>query len=141
MPGPHTPPALNTRYLSTTLLRQILHKVKLGAGLDFICRAGTSAQIDAGNGKIDDLDLLLSNETRFSIDNASEFVFHRLSFLLHVTYTLIQKEERRGFPRWYNRLGLKGHVVDNIFGGLTVRFREWSKANYLEWNVGHQLQW
>ena len=79
------------------------------------------------------------DEGRVGLFGAYEFVLHDISILTNIGYSIIQKEA--DLPRLYQRVGVKYHFAEHIFGGINVRFQDFGKANHLEFNIGYRLQW
>jgi hypothetical protein len=125
--------------LTSTFYRQLSYKSKVGAGVDLVFDRSINAQIDAADGKIDNIDLPSQDEIRVGLYGAYEFVLYRLSVLINVGYSVIQKENQ--LPDLYQRLGAKYHFFDDFFAGLNVRFQDFSKATHLEWNLGYRVRW
>jgi hypothetical protein len=124
--------------LSAAVNRQITYKSKLGGGLDLVYDSGTKAQLDAGDGQVDDLeDLPLGDQVRVGIFGGYEFVLHRYSVLLQLGYSVIQKGFEGQLPRLYQRLGAKYYFLNDVYGGVNVRFQDFGKATHLEYNIGY----
>jgi hypothetical protein len=73
-----------------------------------------------------------------------EHVVARANLIIQLGYSVLRKEvpDLNGndarLPRFYQRLGLKYHVFDDVFLGLNVRFHDFSAADNLEFNVGYR---
>jgi hypothetical protein len=73
-----------------------------------------------------------------------EHVVARANFIVQLGYTVLRRDvpdvndNEARLPRFYQRLGLKYHVLDDAFLGLNVRFHDFSAADNLEFNAGYR---
>jgi len=73
-----------------------------------------------------------------------EHVVARANLIVQLGYTVLRRDvpdvngNEARLPRFYQRLGLKYHVLDDVFLGLNVRFHDFSAADNLEFNVGYR---
>lgn len=146
--SPEDVPELADKYLrvdysvftvTSTYYWQTTWKSKFGGGIDLVHDKSVRGQIDAGDGKVEDVDVPFEDEFRVGLYGAYEFVLHDLSVLVNVGYSIIQKEDQ--LPRLYQRVGAKYHFTEKFFIGLNVRFQDFGKANHLEYNIGYRLCW
>ncbi len=56
-------------------------------------------------------------------------------------YYIIRTEFPGEVPKFYQKLGFKYHIWDDYFAGLNIRFYEFSRAGFIEWNIGYRIQW
>jgi hypothetical protein len=73
-----------------------------------------------------------------------EHVVARAQLLVQLGYTVLRRDvtDQNGnearVPRFYQRLGLRYHVLDDVYLGLNVRFHDFSRADNLEFNLGYR---
>ncbi|MAE08380.1 MAG: hypothetical protein CL661_06425 [Bacteroidetes bacterium] len=140
---------------STGVNRQISYKVKFGAGLDFSYDGSynsyisyennkTTARLNAGNG----------NKLAIGAYGSFELVVNKLSVVIQPGWYIYREEwkvpetasEGISIPRRkpggsYQRIGLKYHILNNVFAGINVRAYNFSIADYIEWNIGYRIMW
>jgi hypothetical protein len=72
-----------------------------------------------------------------------EHVVARANLLVQLGYAVLRKDvsdingNEARLPRFYQRLGLKYRIFDDISLGLNVRFHDFSRADNLEFNLGY----
>jgi hypothetical protein len=124
--------------LTGTINRQLGYMSKLGGGIDITYDESIGGQIDASNGEVDDVATSTGDKLALGFYAGYELVIDRGSILAQVGYQVLRKEFEGSLPPSYQRLGVKYHVFKNTFLGLNVRFHEFSKADYLEFNIGQR---
>lgn len=124
--------------LQMGLNRQVGHMSKLGGGLDVTYDESIGAQIDVVDGEVNDVSTSTSDKLALGLWGGYEQVIDRGSILLQLGYQVARKDFEGSLPRFYQRLGVKFHVFRNTFVGVNVRFHEFSKADYLEFNIGQR---
>lgn len=130
----------NVYTLSATWLRQTSYKSKWGLGIDLVSDESTSAQADLGAGEIIEADLTGYDQTRIGLFGAYEYVIKDFAILGNIGYTVRQKGFDGQLPRAYQRVGFRYTFQNNWLVGLSVRLKEYSSADYLEWTVGHRFK-
>ena len=141
-------PALSDKYgrvdfsvftLTAKWLTQPTYKSKYGFGVDVVHDSATEGELDAGDGKVDKVDLPYIEEMRFGLFGTYEYVVHDLSIYMDVGYTIYQKGFDNQLPALYQRVGFKFYFLENFFAGLSVRVKNFNSADYLEWAVGYRM--
>ncbi len=77
---------------------------------------------------------------RFSIGLSlkGEMTFQRLSFFANFGYNLLHGNTYDF--RFYQIIGAKAYLKDNIFGTFGIRASRFSKAQYLFWSIGYTIK-
>jgi len=44
-------------------------------------------------------------------------------------------------PTTYQRIGVKYHFWDHLVLGINIRAVNFSKADFIEWNIGYRIKW
>jgi hypothetical protein len=127
--------------VSAAWLHGFDHYIKAGIGADFSYDNSLDASF-LSEGIIDEDDILQeSDKSALGLFGTVEFIFHRISIISSLGAYLYNKEVPEIKPRLYQRLGIKYHFTNSLFAGINVRAYEFSKADYVEWNVGYRLKW
>lgn len=129
--------------LDAFLVRQISHKVKLGAGIDLAYNPASNAQYYYEGGEIIKNPADFSYRFSLAAVGSLEFVFHRLSIIIQPGYYVLRKKYDPQPPAFFQRVGLKYHFTKKAswFAGVTVRAYDFQVADFVEWTVGHRIQW
>lgn len=128
----------NTYGLSATIGRQISYKSKVGIGFMFdylgsACR--TLAQPDRkGNNSV------FRKGLELSIFPSYEIVVNKFSVLMQSGIYLYRTEYPFRSPVFYQRIGLKYNVMNNISLGIHVRAHRFSIADFIEWTLGYNIK-
>jgi lipid A 3-O-deacylase PagL len=142
--------------LSAGINRQISHKIKFGAGMDIGLDGSYNSYIKYENRKATErLNAGYGNKLAIGAYGTFELVLNRLSVVMQPGWYLYREdwkipdsppENDISIPRRkpggsYQRIGLKYHVLKNLFAGINVRAYDFSIANYIEWNIGYRVEW
>lgn len=124
--------------ITGTLNRQLGYMSKVGVGLDIIYDESIGAQIDAADGEVNDVAASTGDKLALGLYGGYEQVIDRGSIILQMGYQVLRKDFEGSLPPFYQRLGVKYHVLKNTFLGMNVRFHDFEKADYLEFNIGQR---
>lgn len=124
--------------LSGTINRVAGYMSKVGAGLDLTYDDSIGGQIDAADGQVDDVTTSFGDKLALGVFGGYEQVIDRGSILVQIGYQVLRKDFDGSLPRLYQRLGVRYYVLENTFLGLNVRFHDFSRADYLEFNIGQR---
>jgi hypothetical protein len=127
--------------ISTTLYRQVTHKSKLGAGLDFLYDESINASVDLENGVVTQQTADFQDQLAVGIYPAYELAINRLSVIVQGGIYVLRKKRPGQIPAFYQRLGLKYHVLRNLFLGINIKAYNMKVADFIEWNAGYRIQW
>jgi hypothetical protein len=128
--------------LSSTFNRQISYKVKFGAGMDLTYNAAYGADTVMVNGAPEKAPFEVRDKILFGLYPSFELVLGRLSMIAQPGFYVSQKEVE-GFdtPSTYQRIGVKYHFFKNLIVGINIRAYDFSKADFIEWNIGYRIKW
>ncbi len=118
--------------------RQVGYMSKFGGGIDVTYDASVGAQIDASDGEVDDVTTSTLDKMALGLWGGYEQIIDRGSILLQLGYQVLRKDFDGSLPPFYQRLGIKYHVLPDTFVGLNVRFHGFNTSDYLEFNIGQR---
>ena len=127
--------------ISNTLNRQIDYKSKIGIGLTMEYIGSQAAQIVVENGNLEELDMPFDRHLVLSIYPSYELVIDRLSLVIQPGFYLYRKKSVTMTPSFYQRIGAKYHFTKNVFFGISLRAYDFYKSDFIEWTIGHRLNW
>jgi hypothetical protein len=120
--------------------RQLSYKSKIGAGImaDYIGYANSS--ISAEDGKLIPHPSSFNNGLELSIYPSYELVMNRVSLVLQPGFYIYRTKYPECPPSFYQRIGLKYYMTDDISLSLNMRAHEWSIADFIEWTIGYSIR-
>lgn len=127
--------------ISTTYNWQISYKSKIGIGMTASYDGSVNAQVAADNNELEAIDGPFRDKFQWSIYPSYELVVNRFSLLLQPAFYLYHKKTKNGSPTFHQRIGLKYHISDNLFVGITLRDYAFHVSDYIEWNMGYRIKW
>ncbi len=127
--------------ISSAFYRQFSHKSKFGAGIDFLYDESINADIDTENGYVVQSSSSFSDRLAIGVYPAYELTVNKLSFLVQGGIYIVRKKRPHQIPAFYQRLGMKYHVLRNVFLGINIKAYNMKVADFIEWNVGYRLRW
>ena len=125
--------------ISTTYNRQISYMSKIGAGMTFSYDGSVNAQIAVDYNDLDPADSPLCDKIQISIYPSYELVINRLSVILQPAFYIYRKNFKDQSPVFHQRIGIKYHVSDNIFAGITLRDYSFHVSDFIEWTIGYRI--
>ena len=70
-----------------------------------------------------------------------EYTMDRLSLFGDLGIFLLNKDVPKAEPRFYQRIGLRYHLKNDMFAGVRLRAIEFSQAKFVEWSIGYRFRW
>ena len=126
--------------VSTTYNRQISYMSKIGFGMTVSYDGSINAQLDIENGELEHTDGPLSDKIQVSIYPSYELVINRLSIIVQPAVYIYRRQIRKQSPDFHQRVGIKYHLNDNVFVGITLRDYQFHVSDFLEWTVGYRIK-
>ena len=126
--------------ISTTYNRQISYKSKIGAGMTFSYDGSVNAQIAVDNNELDPVDSPMSDKIQISIYPSYELVIDKLSVIIQPAFYIYRKSFKDQSPVFHQRIGIKYHISDNIFAGITLRDYSFHVSDFIEWTLGYRIR-
>ncbi|OQX78483.1 MAG: hypothetical protein B6D61_05380 [Bacteroidetes bacterium 4484_249] len=127
--------------ITSTYNWQTHHKSKWGAGIDFSYDGAINAQIDITDNKISKVEYPFIDKFSIGIYPSYELVCNKLSIILQSGIYILRKKINGRAPLFYQRIGVKYHILQNAFIGINVRAFEFTVADYIEWSIGYRIKW
>lgn len=132
----------NILSISTTINRQISHKIKFGGGFDISYNEAYAAETVMQDGIPQKAPYNTADKILIGIYPSIELVLHNLSLIAQPGYYIYKKAaEGDNIPVTYQRVGVKYSLGDHLLLGVNIRAFNFSKADFIEWIVGYRLKW
>lgn len=125
--------------LSSSFNRQISYMSKIGIGMTVSYDGSVNAQVAVEENELDLADSPFSDKIQLSIYPSYELVISKLSVILQPAFYLYRKKLLNQSPDFHQRIGLKYHISDNIFVGITLRDYAFHVSDFIEWNLGYRI--
>ena len=127
-----------------TMARQFSHmsRYDFGLDLDYDESVGDIVLLESLKQGINADPVGLWDKLGLGVFGGYEHVVARANLIVQLGYMVFRRDvpdvngNEARLPRFYQRLGLKYHVFDDLFLGLNVRFHDFSRADNLEYNLG-----
>ncbi len=126
--------------LATAYNRQLSYKSKVGVGMSFTYDGSINAQVAVDNNELEAIDRPIQDQLQISIYPSYELVVHQLSLILQPSFYLYRKKLRNQTPVFFQRIGLRYYVKDNLFVGITLRDYSFHVSDFIEWHIGYSIR-
>lgn len=146
----HAPKEIDRRYVwgnynvlgfSTVFYRQFSYKSKVGAGLDFLYDESFTAEFDDTSNEVVENNSSFASKVAIGIYGSYELTANNLSFYIHPGLYVLRKERGNEIPAFYQRVGIKYHVLSHLYLGVSIKAYNFHVADFIEWNLGYRLRW
>ena len=127
--------------ISSTINRQLSYKSKLGMGMTFTYNGSVNAQAFVEGSELELTDGRIGEKLMISIYPSYELVINRASIIIQPAFYLYRKKLNNQSPVFHQRIGLKYHISDHLFIGMTLVDYKFHVSDFVEWNVGYRLKW
>jgi hypothetical protein len=124
---------------SMTFNRQVSYKSKIGLGMSVSYNGAYDAQVAVDNNELEPIYGSFSDKLQLSIFPSFELVVHKVSLLLQPAFYLYRKKTKNQSPIFYQKIGLKYHITDRFFLGMTLRDYKFHVSDFIEWNIGYRV--
>jgi hypothetical protein len=122
-----------------TFNRQVSYKSKIGLGMSVSYNGAYDAQVAVDNNELEPIYGSFSDKLQLSIFPSFELVVHKVSLLLQPAFYLYRKKTKNQSPIFYQKIGLKYHITDRFFLGMTLRDYKFHVSDFIEWNIGYRV--
>ena len=116
--------------------RQFYSMGKLAAGVDWTYDGSANAKVELVDGNLAGPPTGASDKRAIGIYGGYEHVIDRFSIPIQLGYYVWRGRDDDVVPRLYQRLGFRYRLRSNLFVGLSTRFRDFERADFVEWTVG-----
>ncbi|MEI6748584.1 MAG: acyloxyacyl hydrolase [Bacteroidota bacterium] len=127
--------------LSTVVNRQINYKSKIGIGITLSYNGAINAQASIEANELETARGKFSDKILLSIYPSYELVVNRMSITLQPAFYLYRKKLYNQSPVFHQRIGLKYHITNQIFAGITLVDYKFHVSDFIEWYVGYRIKW
>ena len=127
--------------ISCTFNRQVSYKSKIGFGATLSYNGAVNAQAAVENNELDPVDGKFFNKILLSIYPSYELVINKASVILQPAFYIYRKKLINQSPIFHQRIGLKYHITDHIFIGITLVDYQFHVSDFIEWNIGYRIKW
>jgi hypothetical protein len=125
---------------SLTFNRQLSYKSKLGIGMSLSYNGSIDAQVAVDNNEMEPISGIFSEKLQLSLFPSYELVVNKVSLILQPSFYIYRKKTKNQTPVFYQKIGLKYHVTDDFFCGITLRDYKFHVSDFIEWNVGYRIK-
>ena len=120
------------------------YKYKWGPSLDLVYDESADVKVWREQNPLDgywyDRVKLGKTHKRFSagLSMKGEMTFPFVTFFAHLGYNLLQGNDYDN--RFYQIIGAKAYIKDNLFATFGIRANRFTKAQYLYWSIGYTIK-
>jgi hypothetical protein len=126
--------------ITTTFNQHFRRKSKVGIGVAFTYNGSINAQVAADHNELEVTKGMFIDKIQVSIFPSYEFVVNRFSLLLQPAFYLYRKEIAHQTPVFHQRIGVKYHISDDFFTGITLRDYDFHVSDFVEWTIGYRFK-
>jgi len=126
--------------LSMLYNRQLSYKSKIGMGITFSYDGSIDAQVAVDNGEVEPVKGPFKDKILISIYPSYELVAHKVSLIIQPAFYIYRKTLKSQSPMFHQRIGLKYHITDHVFAGITLRAYDFHVSDFVEWSLGYRLR-
>jgi len=120
--------------------RQISFKSKIGIGISASYNGSIEAQVAVDNNELEPIAGPFNEKLQLSIFPSYELVISKVSILLQPCFYIYRFETKNQSPLFYQKIGLKYHLSDRLFLGITLRDYKFHISDFVEWNIGYRIK-
>ncbi|MEI6684180.1 MAG: hypothetical protein WCO44_16240 [Bacteroidota bacterium] len=125
--------------VSVMFNRQLNHKSKIGAGINIGYDGAINAQAAVEANELDSDGGKFTDKIIISVYPSYELVIHHVSILIQPAFYLYRKQLAHQSPVFHQRVGLKYHITEHLFMGITLVAYKFHVSDFIEWNIGWRL--
>jgi len=126
--------------LSAGYNRQISYKSKIGFGMTISYDGSVNAQVAIEENELDPVDSPFIDKVQLSIYPSYELVINKLSITLQPAFYIYRKEFANQSPAFFQRIGFKYYLSDNLYMGVILRDYAFHVSDYIEWTIGYRFR-
>ncbi len=125
---------------STVFNRQIGYKSKFGIGISASYNGVLNAQVAVDENELEALESPFEDKLQLSIYPSYELVVYKVSLVLQPAFYIYRKKLKKQTPVFHQRIGLKYHINNKLFIGITLRDYKFQVSDFIEWHIGYILK-
>lgn len=128
--------------ISTAYMRQYGNRGKFGGGINIIYDDWLGSTVKMNGNKAEKEAGDVNKRFTLGVFASHEFCIDRLSIITQMgCYVLKSKHVYRNKPDINERAGIKYHFKNDMFAGVNIYAHQFSKADFIEWNIGRRFTW
>jgi hypothetical protein len=125
--------------MSVTYNRQISYMSKIGFGMTISYDGSVDAQVAIEENELEPVNGPLTDKIQLSIYPSYELVMNKVSLVIQPAVYLYRKKIKTQSPDFHQRIGLKYHITDKVFVGITLRDYAFHVSDFIEWTLGYRI--
>ncbi len=126
--------------ISTIFNRQVSYKSKFGIGATFTYNGAVDAQAAVENNDLEPEPGRFGNKIMISIYPSYELVINKAAIVIQPAVYLYRKKLFIQSPVFHQRIGLKYHLTNRLFAGITLVDYKFHVSDFIEWTIGYRLK-
>jgi len=126
--------------ISTVFNRQVSYNSKFGIGATFTYNGAVDAQAAVENNDLEPVQGQIGDKILVCIYPSYELVINKTSIILQPAVYIYRKKLLNQSPVFHQRIGLKYHITDHLFAGITLVDYKFHVSDFIEWTVGYRLK-
>lgn len=126
--------------LTTTAYKNLNYKNNLGVGLSFGYDDFADNYFMRADGRLLSTTAPFLNRLNLSCFASYEYKINRFSAFADLGYYLIRKTNPQSSPNFFQRVGMRYRILDNVFASVAIRATAFSIAHYIEWSLGYRFK-
>lgn len=125
--------------LTTAIHKQISYKSKFGIGVSMSYDGGHHAQAIIEEEELEEVDIPINRQLQISIYPSYELVMGKWGVIVQPGFYLYRNKHLHTLPKFYQRLGIKYHVLNHWFVAMNLRAHSFHVSDFIEWTIGYRL--
>ena len=130
------------RYYMTGLAlgfnQRIGRVLKVGVGATVLYNTTINSQIIAENNLLKNTNSGFSNDKlRVSLNTSHELIINKTSVIIQPSFYIRDKEELIRSKVFHQKIGLKYHFNEHLYGMLLLNATDFSRADFFEWHIAY----
>ncbi|GET31831.1 hypothetical protein PbJCM13498_06940 [Prolixibacter bellariivorans] len=126
---------------SAAWLSGMSRTLKAGLGFDMGYDASMKAEMMVDNDVEKPVTVEGSDYFTLGTFGTIEYAMDRISLVGDLGIFLLNKDVPKAEPRFYQRIGVRYHLNNDMFAGVRLRATDFSQAEFVEWSIGYRFRW
>ncbi|MBN1182685.1 MAG: acyloxyacyl hydrolase [Bacteroidales bacterium] len=122
--------------LSVVVNRQVSYLSRIGLGVTFGYNGSYNSPLVVENAKLVVKESRYSKKLELSVYPSYELLMNKFAVVMQPGIYIYRVDFETITPVFYQRIGLKYTITQQLFTGFNLRAYEFSNADFIEWNIG-----
>jgi hypothetical protein len=127
--------------ISSVFNRQVSFKSKIGFGATLTYNGAVNAQASVEANELEPEDGNFGDKILLSIYPSYEVVINKASVIMQPAFYIYRRKLDNQSTVFHQRIGLKYHITDRVFIGITLVDYKFHISDFIEWNLGYRIKW